>query len=98
HISLADALDLLRKYQVYEVYRELLPRAPALVDEDDRRRYVVEENVPIKTRDGAVVSALVIRPRSDARLPALLEFTIYARREWGFAEARKTAAHGYAGV
>jgi putative CocE/NonD family hydrolase len=98
-IALPDALDLLRKHQVADVYRNILPLAPALVDEDDRRRYVVQDDLLIKTRDGAAVSALVVRPRSAAaRIPALLEFTIYARREWSYAEAKRSAANGYAGV
>lgn len=98
-LALADAVDLIRKYQVHEVYRGLLPLAPALVAEDDARRYVVDESVLVTTRDGASVAAMVVRPRAAAgRLPTLMSFTIYANREWSFAEARKTAAHGYAGV
>ena len=46
------------------------PLAASLIDEDDRRRYVVEKDIPVKTADGATVCALVVRPRSAAGAPA----------------------------
>lgn len=50
--------------------------------------------------DDATLCTLVMRPRElrNARLPALLQFTIYADPVQNVAEARQSAAHGYAGV
>lgn len=55
----------------------------------------IVEDVLIPTSDGANVSAHITRPRSTARLPALLEFTIYVFERSG---AERSAARGYAGV
>jgi len=98
-IALADALALIRAYQDEQAFRSVSPLAPALIDEDDRRRYIVDKDVAVKTADGATVCALVVRPRSVAgRLPALLNFTIYADPRTTLDEARRTASNGYAGV
>ncbi len=98
-ITLADALALVRAYQIEESYRIMGAQAMALVAEDDRRRYDIAKDVRIRTPDGAVVCALVVRPRAaSARLPALLEFTIYADSIAMLNEARRTASNGYVGV
>lgn len=94
-IDQAEALQLIRKYLAFEAYRTFAPLVDGLLADDDKRRYLVEEGVTIRTRDGARLSAVVIRPRAAARpLPALLEFTIYDSQNY----ARECAAHGYAGV
>ena len=68
---------------------------PALVAEDDARRYVVEKDVHLGPLCG-----LVVRPKNAAaKLPALLELTIYA--DWTSLmsfSARMAASHGYAAV
>ena len=96
-ISLRDAVALLRRYHVYEAYRSILPIVPALVSAENARRYVIDENVSIRTRDGAVVSAIVVRPRASAKQPALLSFTIYAQ-PLSLSIATQSAASGYVGV
>ena len=69
-----------------------------LVAEDHARRYLIDEDVLIRTPDGATLSAIVVRPRLAAqRLPALLTFSIYTlpRRT---REATQTAANGFVGI
>jgi putative CocE/NonD family hydrolase len=96
-VPLADAVALLRAYQVQSAYRTFDGVAPRLIDQDDHRRYVIEERrVPVG--DGASVCATIVRPKTSGRLPALLEFTIYADRAVTFSEARRTASNGYVGV
>jgi putative CocE/NonD family hydrolase len=98
-ISLPDALRLLRAYQVEEAYRSFKPLLPALVAEEDQRRYIVDRDVRVKTADGATVCVQVVRPRSaTGPLPALLEFTIYADPITGISETRRSASNGYVGV
>lgn len=98
-ISLADARNLVRDYQIATAFRSLAPFAEKLSGEDDARRYIVDKDITVRTRDGAIVCALVVRPRAaSARLPALLEFTIYADARANASEARRAASHGYAGV
>jgi hypothetical protein len=97
-ISLTDALQLVRDYQVEQSYRAFAPIVRALIAEDDDRRYIVARDVRVKT-DGATVCALIVRPRAALRpLPTLLNFTIYTDPKANFMEARRTAPNGYAGV
>ncbi len=98
-ISLAGALTLIRAYQGDQVLRSLEPLAASLIAEDDARRYVIDKDIAIRTPEGVTVCALVVRPRSaTGRLPALLNFTIYANPQTLLEEARRTASNGYAGV
>lgn len=97
-LPLAEAIDLVRAYQVYAAYAEFLPLFDAALKDDDARRYAVDRDAVVRTPDGAGISALVVRPAKTAPLPALLTFTIYANDDWAWADAKKMAAHGYAGV
>jgi putative CocE/NonD family hydrolase len=97
--ALADALALARAYHAAQVFGAFTPLAAALTAEDDARRYAIERDVPVRTPEGATVCALVVRPRGAAgRLPALLNFTIYANPQTLLDEARRTASHGYIGI
>ncbi len=98
-IAIDDALVLARDYQIEETYRSIAPFAAALVAQDDRRRYIVEPEVPVKTPDGATVCAFVVRPRGISKpLTTLMEFSIYADLPSSMSEARRDAANGYASV
>jgi len=98
-ISIADALRLIRAYQVQQAFRTIVPLARPLIDEDDRRRYIIDRNLSVKTPDGATVCAMVVRPRSvTRRLPALLDFTIYADSQVNLIDARRAASNDYVGV
>lgn len=98
-ISLSDALKLAGDYQVAEAYRDSAPLNPALIAEDDRRRYIAEKDISVKTPDGATICVLLMRPRAaSGRVPTLLNFTIYVDANDNMNSARQTAANGYAGV
>jgi len=98
-ISLPDALALMHTYQVEEAYANFGPLVPALVAEEDRRRYVIQDDLQLKMADGAIVCAFVVRPRAAVqKLPTLLQFTIYADRTQIMNEERRTASNGYAAV
>ncbi|HTA66463.1 MAG TPA: CocE/NonD family hydrolase, partial [Xanthomonadaceae bacterium] len=98
-IALADALALVKAYQVRQAYADFQADAAKLVDEDDARRYAIEKNVLVDTPDGAHIAAMIVRPRSaPAKQTTLLEWTIYANDDWAFFDARAAAAHGYVGV
>jgi uncharacterized protein len=62
--------------------------------------YVVDEDVLIKTPDGATLSAFVVRPKDESRkLPAALQFTIYADAERStISKAIAAYTRGYVGV
>lgn len=98
-VSLEDALVLLRVYAAVEAYRAFSGLPPALVAEEEARRYLIEKHVPVRTPDGATVCAYVVRPRAAGEpLPTLLQFTIYADSVAAVRDALLSAAHGYAGV
>jgi len=98
-IPLAGAVTLIRTYQVEQAFQSFLPLAAPLIAEDDRRRYIIDKDIPVRIADGGTVCAMVVRPRSaPGRLPALLNFTIYADPGTTLDEARRTASNGYAGV
>ena len=94
--SQTDAIELIWSYLAFDAYRNFHPLVAALNEEDDSRRYVTDWDVLINTPDGANISAVVVRPKDDAKpLPALLEFTIYVDSH---SFARECAAHGYVGI
>src|SRR2546423_7376707 len=98
-ISVTDALQLIKAYQVQQAFRTMVPLARPLVAADDDRRYIIEKNIAVRTPDGATVCTMVVRPRAAARrLPALLDFTIYADTATNLLDARRAASNGYVGV
>jgi uncharacterized protein len=96
-ISLDEALALLRAFSAAETFRAFGPLVDKLIAEDDRRRYSIEETLVSTPNEGAVC-ATIVRPRTSARLPSLLEFTVYADPAVLLSEARRTASNGYVGV
>ena len=98
-VALSDAVSWLRAVQVAETYRELGTLAAPLIREDDNRRYLMKDLIPLKTPDGATVCATVWRPRrGPARVPALFQFTIYADTTVLLGDLRRNASNGYAAV
>lgn len=97
-ISLEDAISLIRKYELYLVYRETSPLAEALQTEETNRRYDIRDDVLIKMPAGATISAVIVRKKgATTPQPAALTFTIYAAAG-NYSQALLSAAHGYAGV
>jgi putative CocE/NonD family hydrolase len=98
-IAPADAIQLLRDFMAAEAYREPAALFASLIAEDDARRYVTEKDVRVALPDGGTVCALIVRPRGAQRLPALLEYTIYADADTNLRfSARPAASHGYVGI
>jgi putative CocE/NonD family hydrolase len=98
-MQLATAIDLIRRYAALQTYSLIAPELDRLLKEDDARRYVITRDVLVTTPDNAHICALIVRPRSTgtARLPTLLNFTIY-ESDLNMFEARRSASHGYVGV
>lgn len=94
-ISMSDALALIWTYLAFDAHRSFAPLVASLAAADDRRRYVIDDKLLIKTPDGASLAARVVRPRRAGRLAALLSFrsSVSAGND-----ATECAAHGYAGV
>jgi putative ATP-binding cassette transporter len=94
-ISLPEALTLVWNYLAYQVHLTTAPQADELIQQDDQRRYITDDDVLIRTPGGVLLPAMLVRPRNAAALPTLLEFTIYLDSR---NDARESAAHGYVGV
>jgi predicted acyl esterase len=97
-ISLADALSLVRAYHAREALRALAAIAGPIVATDDRRRYVLTSDMQVRTPDDGTICVFVVRPRRPGRVPALLNFTIYADTLAKLVESRRLASRGYAAV
>ncbi|MCD9032172.1 CocE/NonD family hydrolase [Luteimonas sp. Y-2-2-4F] len=93
------ALDLARQAAFVQAYRAAGALAPALVREDEERRFLIDDEVLIPATDGIVLSAHLARSRhADAPLPAAMLFTIYTDPEQNRIQALQAAARGYAGL
>ena len=98
-LSVPDAIELIKASQADDAYRTFASLSPQLIADEDTRRYVIDKDVRVRTPDGGTVCALIVRPRTGpARIPALLQYTIYIEPLRNLADARRSASNGYAGV
>jgi putative CocE/NonD family hydrolase len=95
-VSLSDAVELVWTFFSFEAYRSFRVLLPPLDQEDERRRYTVDDDVEIRVGGGTTISAVVVRPNSvTKRSPALLEFALGVAAH---GDALDSAAHGYVGI
>ena len=97
-LPLAQAIALVRAWQVHDAYSAFLPLFDAALQEDDARRYVIDRDVLVRAPDGASIAVMLVRPAKAAPLPTLLQFTIYANDDVYRRDAKAMAAHGYVGA
>jgi len=62
--------------------------------------YDIQDSVSVKTRDGAILSAIIVRKKEDnTPKPVILQYTIYVRDKGRDLKTLKEAAdHGYVGI
>lgn len=89
-----EAMDLIWKYLAYEAYRRSAALAPAVIAEDQGRRYLREDGITLETRAGVTLDLRVVRPRGELARATLLELTL----DRGADAAAASAAHGFIGV
>ncbi|HMH32565.1 MAG TPA: CocE/NonD family hydrolase, partial [Puia sp.] len=96
-IDIDNAIALSEKYNMLTVYRAIQPLAGSLVAEDNGKRYVIQDSVLIKTRDGIYISAIVVHKKGiTTPQPTMLQFSIYTG---AVSDITKDAvAHGYIGM
>ncbi|MBL0940332.1 MAG: CocE/NonD family hydrolase [Gemmatimonadaceae bacterium] len=98
-LSVDEAAALVRLHTRQRSLQALQHTLPTLLAADVARRYAIDTAVRIRTRDGATLSALVVRPRkAQTPQPTALEFDIYADMALHLEDARYAASHGYIGV
>ncbi|APA63255.1 CocE/NonD family hydrolase [Maribacter sp. 1_2014MBL_MicDiv] len=97
-ISNETAQNLIHKYflkKVYESTRDLFFQA---IQQDHKRRYIINDSIIVPMKDGAEVSVVVVERKETikAKKPAILIASIYAgTNETG---AMLSASKGYVGV
>ncbi len=97
-INLAEAIAICRNYNILRVYKIIEPLAMRLLMEDDKKRYIIDDSVVIRTKDGAFISAIVVRKKGVSQKQyAILQFSIYARQN-DLNRIKDVAANGYVGV
>ncbi|MDJ1484872.1 CocE/NonD family hydrolase [Cytophagaceae bacterium YF14B1] len=97
-LSLTESVRLCKSYFLYEVHRQIIPLARKLLKEQDDKRYDIQDDVLIPTKDGARLWAIVARPKNSTEpKPTALAYTIYADMR-NITQAKNAAAHGYIGV
>jgi uncharacterized protein len=90
----AEAIKLLWTYLAYAVYRDMSSLVGPLAAEDDRRRFVFDDEVTLQAPNGDALTVIVVRPRSGAALPALFEYSLRGATRY----AKECASQGYVGV
>ncbi len=96
-ITLDQAKGLLNSYFLYHVYSLTESIAIEEIKLDEKRRYIIEEQLVVSPLDGAEISVITVRKRDAEPLPAVLVFTIYADAS-NNQNAILAASKGYAGV
>jgi putative CocE/NonD family hydrolase len=98
-LTQAELLDLLYWHSAWQTESALAPQLDAAIAQDDSQRYSIDRGVLIRTRQGATITADVVRPRRLAGpQPTVLRFTIYSDRVFNLYSAKDAAAHGYVGM
>src|SRR5689334_19245592 len=69
-VSLAQAIEIIWTYLAFDSFRNFSPLVPELDGQEDQRRYVTQENVPISTPGGATLSVTVVRAKTAKPSPA----------------------------
>ncbi len=97
-ISYNEAKGFIRAFNSWNVYRTVTEPGKAFLAVEDRKQYLVLDSVLIPTRDGAGLSAIIVRPRAQAGpLPVVLVYNIYAG-PGDYNRAKMAAGKGYAGI
>ncbi|MFZ1800842.1 MAG: CocE/NonD family hydrolase, partial [Chitinophagaceae bacterium] len=97
-ISFDDAKKLCLAYSWYNVDSQITPLTKPLFAAWENKRFIIEDSVLIKTRDGATISAVVVRKRGlVVKQPAIFIFNIYISPV-DKNKARYWADNGYVGV
>jgi len=98
-LSQTELLDILFWHSTWLSLQAFSPELEAAVALDDAKRFAIERGTPIRTKEGATLSADVVRPRRLAGpQPAALRFTIYSDPAFNLKSAKDAAARGYVGV
>jgi putative CocE/NonD family hydrolase len=98
-VTPAELVETLRWHAIMQAVESFAPVLDAAIAGDDARRFVIERGVLIKAKDGATLTADVVRPkRLTGPQPAAVRYTIYTDASVSIRDAKDAAARGYVGV
>lgn len=99
-INLSDAEMVCSIYNLLYVNSLVQPLAKSLItDLEARKKYIIQDSVLIKTRDGSIISATVVRIKDGlTKLPAIFIFNIYSNSQDDRSMAIEAASKGFVGV
>ena len=92
------AADIIAARQSIIAWEHLQPALEPLLRADIQRRFIVDDHLTIPAPGGGRIAAILVRPRTPAKVTSLLDFTIYAQHFFGIAGAVEMAGNGYAGM
>ncbi|HTJ49246.1 MAG TPA: CocE/NonD family hydrolase [Cyclobacteriaceae bacterium] len=97
-ITLDDAKSLCRAYNGYNVFKQIKKLSRIVLAEEEDRKYVIQDSVLIPTKDGAQLSAIIVKLRSTSiTQSAIMMYNIYAGPR-DKTKAKEAADHGYVGI
>ncbi len=98
-LTAKQAIDILVNTQLLLVLDEVIPVSRKIITSENSKRYQIEPEVLITTKDGVELTATIVRKKSDTTpRPTAFQFTIYANEADHIKTAIHAAAHGYVGV
>lgn len=97
-IALADAIWLLMGWADYESSTTSWKLNEELAQEDYAHRYIIEPDVLIHTKQGATLSAIVVRSRKGGKQPTALQAMIQTLVLAPMERAKFAASRGYVGM
>lgn len=98
-LTVDNAIDILVNTQLLLVLNEVIPVSRKIIASENNKRYHIEPEVLITTKEGIELTATIVRKKSDRKpRPTAFQFTIYADEAAHIKTAIHAAAHGYVGV
>ena len=98
-LTAEQAINILVNTQLLLVLNEVIPVSGKIITNENNKRYHIEPEVLITTKEGIELTATIVRKKSDSSpRPTAFQFTIYADEAAHIKTAIHAAAHGYTGV
>ena len=97
-ITVEEAQSIVRTYNSLTAYRCIKKPALAFFALEDQRSYIIQDSLLIKMKDGASLSAVIVRNRNNtAPQPVILMYNIYAGPN-DLSRCKSAAGRDYVGI
>lgn len=97
-LNLTVARQICRAYNSANVYANILPIGKPILLAEEKRDFIINDSINIKTREGILISAIIVRnKKAMLKQPTILIFSIYNQSQ-DKNRAKLAALNGYVGV